>query len=207
MQLWFLTPNRCLQHLMIGIIACLAPLHASLALAADSDGNFAVDGMGNLPCAQFASAENRKAPEVIAAIGWMDGYLSAFNQLKPDTYDLTPWQTSNMLAGAVQRVCAQHGDVRLIEAVNALIGQLAPHRMTQATPIRQLDNGGQSIVVYDGILTTLRDRLFQLDYLTDASTPLEDRRLFLAIGHFQADRGMAVTSLPDPQTLMAILAK
>ncbi|MGB0659927.1 MAG: HdeA/HdeB family chaperone [Mangrovicoccus sp.] len=174
-----------------------------MAQAADSKGLFAVDGMGNMTCARFAELPS-DSRDFWGAIGWMEGYITGFNQLRSDTYDVTPWQTTEVLASALRAGCADHPEVKLVAALNAMIKQLAPDRLTDATPIRRLDDGTNAVFVYETVLAHMRDKLHDQGYLA-ANTALDDQALFMALGSYQKDQGLAVTHLPDLPTVARIL--
>ena len=77
----------------VTVCATLAALLSPFCLAADADGRFAVKSAGGTKCSQFVEFVDARNPAQIALyVGWVAGYISASNQLEPDTFDLASWQ-------------------------------------------------------------------------------------------------------------------
>ncbi|MDH5765095.1 MAG: hypothetical protein OEZ38_03680 [Gammaproteobacteria bacterium] len=68
------------------IIFCL--LIATSIQARDFEGSYAVYGAGAKTCAGYLNAVERGGADQDYFIDWVIGYLSAFNVIMPDTYDI-----------------------------------------------------------------------------------------------------------------------
>ena len=75
------------------------------ALAADADGNYAVKGAGIATCADFAKAKEASEREYFMYAGWAEGFISAANLYEDSTFDIVPWQNTDVLATALASYC------------------------------------------------------------------------------------------------------
>ncbi len=75
-----------LRHRLLILFVCSV---LSLPLQArDFEGAYAVYGAGAQPCSTYTAAVSQGGREEDFFIDWMIGYLSAFNVIMPDTYDI-----------------------------------------------------------------------------------------------------------------------
>ena len=63
-------------------------LASSTSQGRDFEGSYATYGAGAKPCSIYLRAIERGGPEEDYFIDWTIGYLSAFNLIMPDTYDI-----------------------------------------------------------------------------------------------------------------------
>ena len=64
-------------------IFLLATVWTGAAVAADSNGDFAIRGVGRFSCKELLDALEKKDERLRFFGTWLDGYLSATNQLSP----------------------------------------------------------------------------------------------------------------------------
>ena len=75
-----------LRHRLLIMLVCSV---LSLPLQArDFEDAYAVYGAGAQPCSTYLTAISQGGKEEDFFIDWMIGYLSAFNVIMPDTYDI-----------------------------------------------------------------------------------------------------------------------
>lgn len=177
---------------------------APSAFAADRDGKFALDGGGAVPCGQFLQARDSKAPEVALFAGWIDGYLSAVNQMRPDTYDITPWETSDLLLMLVENYCRDNPKEAFGLAVNRLGAALAKDRLTQLSPVMVAGHKGAVVSVYEEVIVRVHKALTERKYLPKEAEPKFTPEMRAALEKFQQERKIPVTGLPDQKTLFAL---
>ncbi len=190
--------------LILAMIAS-AWLPPALAGAADKDGRFALDGGGAVPCSQFLEAQKAKAPELALFAGWIDGYFSAVNQLRPETFDITPWQTAELLLMFVGNYCSDNPKDSFGLAVNKLGAALAADRLTVFSEGMVAGHKGAVVTVYEDIVRRAHKVLVSLKYLPAGSEPAFSAEMKAALEAFQKDKKIPVTGLPDQRTLFALL--
>ena len=92
------------------------------AHAADSNGRYINIGQGLKPCLTQVTTNGLQAEAVI----WTAGFLSAYNSMESDTYDITG--TSNDWDRWIAEYCALNPERKLIAAVNAYVITAYPNR-------------------------------------------------------------------------------
>ena len=182
-----------------GALVALASLWPGAGGAADAEGLFVVEGPGRLSCAELAGEPD---PATVArTAAWLSGYLSAHNQLLPETFDLTPWQTPATLLALVGQYCAANRDDSVSDAAQHLVRFLAPGRLTAREEAVSVPSGGASVVLYASVVAQARVALAEAGY--PAGETLE--ALAGAVRAFQAAEGLSPTGLLDQATLGRLL--
>lgn len=184
----------------------LTVLGGSVARAADSNGSFGADGIGGQPCKLFTDAADRKDQVMVAAFsGWVGGYATAYNALTPDTFDITPWQSSDLILAKLDRHCRAFPDKPFVEAVAALYSVLHPARMTQPSPIISMSAGGKTQPLPAEVLSRVR-KLIESDRGQPLTTPegTFDDAFSKALVEYQTQKGLPQSGLADQPTLNAL---
>lgn len=172
--------------------------------AADKQGKFALDGGGGTPCKAFVESQRDEAPESMLFAGWIDGYATAFNQFNPDTYDLTGWQSNQLLRAMLKEYCAKHPDQLFGQAVATLAAALWAGRVTEMSELVRAENGKQGVLVYRAVLESAQRALAKRgDYKgpEDGSYGPATRD---ALKRFQTANKLQPTGLPDQHTLYVL---
>lgn len=185
----------------IAVAACSKP-----AAAADKTGQFAIKGGGLQSCQKFNEAVSNKTADVSAYAGWIEGYLTGQNQRLPGVFDVTPWQTTQTMLGAMASYCSSlPPDTRFIDAFDGLLRIMLPSHLSESSQIKSLRVRERTFTVYESTVVMVHNRLRELgfDIPSDAApwgTVVED-----AVISFQKENGLKPTGLPDQQTLMQLL--
>lgn len=88
-------------------------------LAADAGGNYAIWGVGQSSCHKFL--KSREADESRQYKDYLMGYLTAFNTLSDDTYNIS----GKTKLGEIEQWLAGYCDLHQIESFNRAIQQYA----------------------------------------------------------------------------------
>jgi hypothetical protein len=186
-------------------LAALCIGSVQVAAAADKDGAFAIDGIGSQPCSRFSEAAAAKDDKsVITYISWMNGFISGHNLHTDGTFDVTPWQTTELLILKMQAFCQANPETPFAQGVGGLIGSLAPHRLQSASEKVSVRNRDKAVVLYRETLESIRLALGNKGYKVPARSNDFDETFAAALEAFQADTKVPVTGLPDQLTLNAL---
>lgn len=173
---------------------------ASVAHAADRNGNFAVKGVGLERCETYLGARAQNAPLAVLAGSWLNGYLSAHNQLTPGTYDIAGQAGLNGLLVWLDGYCDKNRSQPLVVAATALITVLEPNRTVQrpqSGPARLSEADREML---RGVQAALKAQGFYkgaIDGLYGPGTRA-------ALEAFQRKEGLTVTGQPDAATLVRL---
>lgn len=187
--------------------ALIALLIAAPVRAADSEGRFAIEGGGAMPCSDFLDAEKRGSSRYDYFLGWAQGYLTAANRYEAETFDLVPWQNSRILTLAIRGFCEQNMETTLFRTIDYLSLALKGQRLAQASETVTVGEGEASETLYRDVLRRAQQRLIALGHLdgkADGVWGMATRRAFEA---FQKAAGAdPVTGMPDQATLYMLFA-
>ncbi|MCH8275903.1 MAG: peptidoglycan-binding protein [Armatimonadetes bacterium] len=171
---------------------------ASSALGADRDGNFRVKGFGLESCESYTAASAGSAPRHFAFRSWLNGYLTAYNQLAASTYGITGKANLESLTAWLAEYCQARPGVSFVLAVSALTAALEPNRLTEqpaSTPKAALSEADRETV--RRIQRVLKDK----GYYTGTTDGLFGPGTRMGLEAFQRKEGLNVTGQPDVPTL------
>ena len=183
----------------------LAATYASPVWAAQADGAFAVDGIGIWTCQRFIDEKAKNSNYYFMFGGWIDGYLTAINAYSSDTYDLTSWETTDLLLALIERNCKERLDEPFIAMVRGLANKLKETRLTENSPVVDASVGGKTIKLYKATVERLQQALLDGGYFAGGVDGQFGPNTQTAIEAFQAAKNIPVTGLPDQITLLALL--
>ena len=103
------------------LVATTSLLLVALALndaeSADANKEFSVRGLGVTTCSKYL--EERKAQQSEKFAHWFTGFLTAYNWLKSDTFDIAPQYKSDGLLRYLDQYCGKNPKQRVIEAATS----------------------------------------------------------------------------------------
>jgi hypothetical protein len=170
----------------------------SISYATDSNNAYAIKGAGIAKCSKFIEFHQKKSDVYLVFGGWLEGYLTAANQQQPKTFDLAPWQSTQLLLVATESLCKQKPDMQFQEAVQVLIGQLAQQKIAQGGKFITIDQYVFQEEVIKRIKIALKSRGL---YSGDVSDSKYDEKLRAAVKQFQKGIKQTETGIPDQGTL------
>ncbi len=188
----------------IGIGALHGP-----AVAATGSGAFAVRGIGAQSCKNItAVAAGKKADELVQlSSAWVAGYVSQYNRATSNTYEAIPIVDNVVLGKLAINVCRSNPDT-LFEAVAAsLVASFSRGALSDESPDIELKNGNSRAVLRRGVVRLVQQELIREGFLPAGSVDGDyGPGTRAALSKFQEARGITMTGVPDPQTLVHLFA-
>lgn len=179
---------------------------ASLStLAADKNGLFMVKGGGSVSCAQFLEAQGKNNNELISLAGWLDGYLTHINQTQTHTFDMVPWQDTNLLLAAIGSWCKKNPQKTFHQAVFQMVTTLNPGRLLEKSEFAEAQSNGQQVVLYREIIQRVQKQLKTRGHYAGEPNGNFDEATLMALKDFQKSKNLPETGLPDQVTLANLL--
>jgi len=198
-------PRRRLVAL--AVVALLSIAIAGIpvgARAATADGQFARKGIWFKTCAEYVKARGDQSKLYYMFVGWVDGYITAINQYANDTFDVTFFETSELLAALLDSNCRRNPEAQFFVAVDALTRAIINNRLQEPSPVVEASAGGQTVKLYAEALRRAQEALAKRGYFSgsaDGAFTPETRSAFEA---FQKAENMTTTGLPDQLTLLRL---
>jgi hypothetical protein len=185
------------------LIVILTSINAQTVSARDSDGLFAVKGVGTMECAAYLKSAAAGDEELAQYAGYLAGYISAYNEHQQDTFDLLPWQSMETLMLIMLRRCRQVPDASFAVAVTEMARFFDDHKLEKLAGRVTLGDGKSVVELYAPVAAEVRDALEKRGYPTDdlfASLQQfrEDQQLPTAADNMQTVLLSLLYSSPDP---------
>lgn len=188
---------------LMGALLCAVP-----AYAVDTNGAHRTRGLGQFSCAQFVEAKANDATLYRTFGGWIDGFISAVNFYEERTFDIAPWQSTDVIAEGLAAYCARNAALPFEEAVKRLIEDLAAQRLTEASELLLIEeriNGKEiRLPIYAAVIQRTQTRLKTLGYHEAEPSRVFDLPTRAALKRFQKRMGRPETGLPDQVTLLLL---
>ncbi len=198
--------RRALPSILAATLVSAATLVPIQARAADSGGQFAVEGIGASTCESFVAAKSAPSDAYWMFLGWLDGYMTGINQYAPETYDITPWQSQNLLAALFEKFCAKNPGANFFAVANKMVVELRDDRLRESSAPVVAKVGARTIGVYRETLRRVQVLLEEGGHYRGEVDGLFGPNTRRALESYQKQAGLTVTGLPDQATLFKLLS-
>lgn len=189
------------------LIAAMCLLINSELFAADADGRFAAKGAGRKTCSEFITAHDSKSREYYLYGGWLEGYISAYNGFQDDSYDITPWQTTELMLLLLKHHCGKNPESRFLTAVNSFFKLIFADRLVKENPLVKISVNNTESYYYSEILIRAKTRLQKMGFLQGEVDDDFDDQDVAAFAAYQKTFGLKETGIPDQYTLANLFFK
>lgn len=187
------------------ILAAL--MHTCDVAAADADGKFAMKGAGLLPCGVYVTERAKKSNAYYLIGGWVEGYISAYNKYANDNFDVTSFESLELLLKLMDHHCKSNPKDRLYSVLDAIVVQLMPDRLTKESERVKLTDKERSTALYTDTIRRMQAELTRRGLYKGAVDGQFTDATRSALIAFQSDIGFAKTGFPDQTTLWRLLRK
>lgn len=187
---------------LFGLLLCAAG-----AFAADDGGKFAMKGAGFLPCQVFTAEREKKSATYYLIGGWVEGYITAYNKHVADTYDITSFESLELLLSVMQKHCESHPKDRLYPVLDAMLVTLNPDRLRRGSERVRIAEGKRKTVLYRETVRRIQAELSRRGLYKAAVDGRFTDETKSGIIAFQSDINFETTGFPDQATLWRLLRK
>lgn len=174
-------------------------------VAADAHGQFAVRGAGLMTCEIYSHERAAQSPAYLVAAAWVDGYITATNQHMADTYDVMPFESTELLAAVIGRHCEQHPEDRVFPVIDNLIEKLYQDRLQAHSEKIEIAVEQRHLSMYVELVKRMQSRLAAADLYQGAVTGHFDAPTRKALMAYQQSIGFEPTGFPDQATLWRLM--
>jgi len=98
----------------------------------DKDGAYAIQGGQATSCGKYMEARAEKSVDAFAHTAFIAGYVTAYNRLTPETYDILGGTDMQSVAAWLDNYCKAHPLKGLATALDVLTAELYPRRYKSA---------------------------------------------------------------------------
>lgn len=177
------------------------------SIAADKDGKYAVKGAGKRLCSDFVTAYQQKSTDYYMYGGWIEGFVSSFNQNQANTYDALPWQTTELVLGLLARHCQANPQQHFLNATSGLLKSFFPLRITQSSKIVKVTLKDAESYYYEDVIRLVEERLKEIGHYKGEVTGAYGPELIKAMLEYQEANDLKLTGIPDQSTLLRMFIR
>lgn len=178
---------------------------AAAAQAADAEKRFAIKGVGVAKCSTFVQAYDQRANDGFLFAGWLTGFITVLNQHVPETFDLAPWQTTDVLMLLMRDLCGQKPDEQFYRVAGGLVGLLSKDRLQTLSEPVEMHNKEHRTTLPKEVVRRVQERLKALDLYKGSLDGSYGSGMQKALEAFQKQNKLTETGIPDQQTLVRLM--
>lgn len=183
---------------------CLSLITHNL-YAADKDNHYSIRGAGLLTCENYITEQDKKSDAYFMIGGWIDGFITGSNQHMSDTYDVTSFESTELLALIIRRYCKDNPNDRLYSVIHSIFSGLHNDRITKRSDLVNVRVGDKETHLYKEVIRRIQQRLTIRKFYTGQVNGQFSPALEKAISSFQNSQNMNPTGFPDQSTLWKLL--
>ncbi|MDH5545617.1 MAG: peptidoglycan-binding protein [Gammaproteobacteria bacterium] len=193
------------SKIRLTIVLCCLSLISS-AFAADSDGSYAVKGAGISSCGKFVSAAKNKKDLYLVYGGWVEGYITASNQHLDQTFDLAPWQSTQLLLKIIESVCTQNTEQNLHQVLARISADMSRQRIAKGGKFVDID-GKRNYIFQEEVIERIKQALKNKGLYTGPVNGEYTSDLQKSLKQFQKNINQNQSGLPDQGTLLKLFSQ
>ena len=193
-----------MKPLALGLVVGLVVASAG-AQAADQQNRFAPKGAGAATCARYLEERKGLTRTYAEFGGWIDGFVSAYNLLRNDTYDILTWEDTTDLARLLANFCCARPDDRFASGLVILLSSMEKDRLRAAEPVVRAEGQAQTVILYRQTLARVQAKLATDGYFVGPPSGVFDKATEQAVAAYQRQNGLTVTGVPDRVTLRNLM--
>jgi len=185
------------KTISVVFLSVLVACTASMACAKDQDGMFAVKGVGVLNCKAFIEAAREGDRELAQYAGYITGYISAVNEVQPDTFDLLPWQHIDTVMLLMLQRCRRDPQINFGAAVSGMASYFDQYKLSDRAEKISVGAADSGVELYEPVVAQIEVALERWGYTT--------RDLDASLRHFQTDQKLTEEDTFGQRTLLKLL--
>ncbi|QCI78903.1 peptidoglycan-binding protein [Hankyongella ginsenosidimutans] len=128
--------------------------------------------------------------------GWMEGMLSGINVYQADTFDMVPWQSTDLLALAAAEACKRDPKASFHTAVLSVSRSLYNGRLRERSDRVVLGKAPQQVALYAAVIAQAQARLVALKLLKEKPTGKMSSATTAALKAFQKSKSCRKPGCP-----------
>jgi len=167
------------------------------SVAKDIDGAFAIKGVGALSCNDFIEAASADAPILQQYAGYVSGYISAYNELEKNTFDVLPWQQLDTVMLLLLRGCTQTPNSTVGGAVSRITQYFSPNSVHKNIEKVEIKGQEHSVYFYPIVVEHIKNALIEQGY--------DSHDVWSAMYQFQQDKKLIGKHPFEQMILMKLL--
>ena len=180
----------------------LVTLIMAEAHAADNRDMFSVKSVGTSNCQYYIQAYQKREKEYLIYAGYIGGYMTAYNKLSYEVFDIIPWQNTDTLLLLLANYCRKNPESNFAVSVTQLIKLLKPEQLSVASDVIDVNTPKGNTRIYQETLLRMQKKLALMGFFKGKVNGQFDKDTQIAIKTFQKTKKLPMTGVPTQATLL-----
>jgi len=178
---------------------------AQVSFAADKYGQFGVRGAGLISCAVYANERKVRADVYRMTAAWIDGYITATNENRTNTYDILSFETTELLTEVINKHCLNNPNDIVFTVIKSLLIKLQNDRVQLNSKKTNITIGQRQTFLYESTIKRIQQRLKALGFYKGKINAAFGQLMIESFKGYQQSIGFNPTGFPDQATLWRLL--
>lgn len=172
--------------------------------AADKNSAYAIKGVGVTTCASLVESSLKKNNVYYIYGGWIEGHITAQNRLQNNTFDISPWQSTELILKIIESICAKNPELKFYQVVDIIVAGLLKQKLDSASEFKNVGTIDKPLVLQSEMIGRIQQVLNHKGFYKGAIDSVYGESSRAAMRAFQSSNGLSVTGLPDQGTLFEL---
>lgn len=189
--------SQRLSRLLSSMILLICPLSWSATV----DGQYGVRGAALVPCSVYEQ-ERREQSELYRMLSsWIDGYISGVNQQASGVFDVSSFESTELLAALLNEHCTKNPHNTLFSVVTLLVDKIAANQLPDYSEKVTVTQGKRKVLLYRETLRRIQAKFSSIGLYKGEEDGVYSPQLQKSIMAYQKSINFNPTGFPDQLTL------
>lgn len=189
--------SQRLSRLLSSMILLICPLSWSATV----DGQYGVRGAALVPCSVYEQ-ERREQSELYRMLSsWIDGYISGVNQQASGVFDVSSFESTELLAALLNEHCTKNPHNTLFSVVTLLVDKIAANKLPDYSEKVTVTQGKRKVLLYRETLRRIQAKFSSIGLYKGEEDGVYSPQLQKSIMAYQKSINFDPTGFPDQLTL------
>lgn len=198
-------PNGRRVRVAAGALAAAVLLVCATSRAADEAGQFAIRGAGLINCTLYSQERAAGSDVYLITAAWVDGYITGINQHASETYDLVPFETTELLMVLLDDHCKSNPQDPVFAVLTNLFEKLWSDRLTDKSDKTSIAMGEREARHYQKFIERVQQRLLAEGFYAGPISGEYSSATADAMKRYQVSVGLNTTGFPDQLSLWRLM--
>jgi len=188
------------QRLSI-LLSSMIMLICPLSWSATADGQYGVRGAALVPCSVYEQ-ERREQSELYRMLSsWIDGYISGVNQQAAGIFDVSSFESTELLTALLNEHCTKNPHNTLFSVVTLLVDKIAANKLHEYSEKVTVTQGKRKVLLYRETLRRMQAKFSLMGLYKGEEDGVYSPQLQKSIMAYQKSINFNPTGFPDQLTL------
>jgi hypothetical protein len=186
---------------LLKVFTCMPLFTGYLSWSATADGQYGVRGAALVPCSVYTQERSAQSELYAMLSSWIDGYISGVNQQASGVFDVSSFESTELLAALLNEHCVKHPSNTLYSVVTLLVEKMAANRLADYSEKVTVQQGERKVRLYRETLRRMQNKFSAIGLYEGEQDGAYSPHLQESIRRYQTSINFKATGFPDQLTL------